>query len=432
MEKMDNLKLRQEKKIIEQPSNLTVVQLMKRLILADTSNPPGNETRACRVLATEAERWGFTYDIVEKEKGRGNFLLTWEGNDSAKAPLILLSHLDVVPADPGNWIHPPFDAVETDGFIYGRGSLDTKQLTAMQMAALCALRQRGFTPSRTIYLIATADEERGSAAGLEYLLEKKPEYFSSGVVINEGGGFALRAGGREHYLLEVGQKGRAKVTLHALKQRGSPYFPDHGGLIHCLEFLQAMNELHLPEPKEMLPMPAVFQGLPQLKPLINACQKNTWTTTGLSMSDDLPSDAVCSATIDLRLLPGVTENDVETCLHNALDTKYCRFSIDQFYAGNINPGETRLATCLTEALQSKAQDATVLPFISPGGSDARLLRQRGLNVLGFSPVLASDISYDRTIELVHGANERIAIESLIFGRDIFVEAIHNYAGGHDD
>lgn len=150
--------------------------------------------------------------IYESAPGRGNLLaclpadkdVSDEGGAdcaAAERPLILLSHIDVVLAKESQWKHPPFAAVEEDGFIYGRGTVDTKQLTVMELAALLALAENGEQRKRDVFLLVTCDEESGSALGLSAFLEETvsaggrtitgKELFENSEVISEGGGFPI-------------------------------------------------------------------------------------------------------------------------------------------------------------------------------------------------------------------------------------------------
>ena len=140
-----------------------VISIFKDLVRIDTTNPPGNEALATSYLASLLDEHTIGYEIVEPEPSRAS-IVARIGPERGEPPLILISHLDVVEADPGEWSYPPFEAVERDGVIYGRGTLDTKYLTAMQLAAFVAMKDE--TLNRPVYLVATADEENGSGLGM--------------------------------------------------------------------------------------------------------------------------------------------------------------------------------------------------------------------------------------------------------------------------
>ena len=146
---------------------LEPVGLLKRLIRINTTNPPGKEKQLLDVLKEILEQNHIECVFQETAPGRGN-LLAWLPADpyfrnraDAQPPLILLSHVDVVGAQPEQWKFPPFEAQEEDGYIYGRGSVDTKQLTVMELAAF-EFKDSGIKRKRDVYFLATSDEESGS------------------------------------------------------------------------------------------------------------------------------------------------------------------------------------------------------------------------------------------------------------------------------
>lgn len=133
--------------------------------------PAGGRRKASPVSGTYLQEHGIPYVYQKSAKGRGN-LLAWQLADQAEeAPLILMSHTDVVAAQASQWKFPPFEAQEVDGYIYGRGTVDTKQLTAMELTAFLALKEKEIPLKRDVYFLATSDEESGSAYGLQWFLD---------------------------------------------------------------------------------------------------------------------------------------------------------------------------------------------------------------------------------------------------------------------
>ena len=137
------------------------VALLKDLVRINTTNPPGEEEKLLLYLERILQEHGIPYVYQKSAKGRGN-LLAWQLADQAEeAPLILMSHTDVVAAQASQWKFPPFEAQEVDGYIYGRGTVDTKQLTAMELTAFLALKEKEIPLKRDVYFLATSDEESG-------------------------------------------------------------------------------------------------------------------------------------------------------------------------------------------------------------------------------------------------------------------------------
>ena len=147
------------------------VELLKELIRIDTTNPPGAEAALLDCLERTLANAQLPFARQETAPGRGNLVSRLKADgEITLPPLVLLSHTDVVAADPSQWLYPPFEAFEDEkGFIHGRGAVDTKQLTAME---LCAYEALAKTPGRCrdVYFLATCDEESGSTYGLQAFL----------------------------------------------------------------------------------------------------------------------------------------------------------------------------------------------------------------------------------------------------------------------
>ena len=181
-------------------------ELLQNLIRFDTTNPPGNELPAAQYVADVLRGEGLDPIVLESAPGRGNVVARLRGDGSPGA-LLLMSHLDVVPAEPKEWDHPPFASEVADGYIWGRGAVDTKQLTAMQMAVLVTLKRQNVPLRRDVVLAATADEETGAEQGMGWLARNHPDLLDCQYAINEGGGFGVEIGGRRFYVCQTGEKG---------------------------------------------------------------------------------------------------------------------------------------------------------------------------------------------------------------------------------
>jgi len=199
------------------------IEFLRDLIRFDTTNPPGNELPAAQYIADTLRREGFEPVVLESAPGRGNVVARLRGDGSAGA-LLLMSHLDVVPADPQEWDHPPFAAELADGYIWGRGAVDTKQLTAMQMAVLLALKRENVPLKRDVIFAATADEEAGGVYGMDWLVKNHAGLVDGQYAINEGGGFGVEVSGRRFYVCQTGEKGVCWMKFTA---RGTP---GHGSI----------------------------------------------------------------------------------------------------------------------------------------------------------------------------------------------------------
>lgn len=141
-----------------------VARYLQDLIRIDTSNPPGNEIRAAEYLAGVLNGEGIEPTVLESAPGRGNIIARLKG-DGRAPPLLLMAHLDVVPVEADKWSHPPFGAEMVDGYVWGRGTLDTKDLVAAELMVLLLLKRENTRLSRDIIFMANADEEAGGRLG---------------------------------------------------------------------------------------------------------------------------------------------------------------------------------------------------------------------------------------------------------------------------
>jgi acetylornithine deacetylase/succinyl-diaminopimelate desuccinylase-like protein len=191
------------------------VTLLQQYVRIDTSNPPGNETAGARFLAARIERAGVHAEIIESAPGRGNVYARIRGKRRGEA-LLLLNHIDVVPAGAQGWTRPPFAAQQLLNAIYGRGTLDMKGIAICQLEAFLALARRTSMPERDVVFLGTADEEHGGTMGIVWLLAHRPDIFE-GVryVLNEGGineSFAERL---TYVGVEIGSKMVVRAELRA-------------------------------------------------------------------------------------------------------------------------------------------------------------------------------------------------------------------------
>ena len=232
------------------------VALLKDLVRINTTNPPGEEEKLLLYLERILQEHRIPYVYQKSAKGRGN-LLAWQLADQAEeAPLILMSHTDVVAAQASQWKFPPFEAQEVDGYIYGRGTVDTKQLTAMELTAFLALKEKEIPLKRDVYFLATSDEESGSAYGLQWFLDHEitvgettktgRELFRGSDVISEGGGFPVVGGKREFYLCESGQKscGTVEFTVKAKSAKGA-FFTSGDGMERAMGLAEDIGKQKL-------------------------------------------------------------------------------------------------------------------------------------------------------------------------------------------
>ena len=219
---------------------------LQRMLRYETVNPPGNELELARALAAEADSVGVESEVLVSGEGRGNLVLRLRG-DGSERPLLLLSHLDVVPVEPDKWSYPPFAGTRAEGFVWGRGAIDSKLTGALHMQVLFMARQWALPLKRDIVLVAAADEEYGGHFGVEWLLHEHPHLFDAEYGLNEAGGFAVQVGGKSLYTIQVGEKGAANLDLVASGQPGHSSVPhDDNAVFHLATVLARMAGKKMP------------------------------------------------------------------------------------------------------------------------------------------------------------------------------------------
>src|SRR5687768_4547152 len=296
----------------------------------NTINPPGNEIAGAQFLAGILKKEGIPYEIAESAPGRANIWVRLKGGD--KPALMLLHHMDEVPADRRLWSTDPLSGELGAGQIYGRGALDTKSTGILHLATIVALHRANATLNRDVIFLATADEEAGGEFGVGWLVKNRADLFKNvGYVINEGGGGELNEG-RVQFGVEVTQKVPYWFRVTAKGE------PSHGSrpretssvmnLIAALERLRTYSF----EPRISPAVDAYFKAISATAPVkwqtrfanidsairtkgvalelqrdlpaMHALIRNTCSMTRLSASDKIntvPTEAW--AELDCRLLP---------------------------------------------------------------------------------------------------------------------------------
>ena len=198
---------------------------LQNLLRINTTNPPGNEIEAVKYLSGVLTKEAIPHQIFEPAPGRASLVARLKGNGS-KRPLLLTSHLDVVPAEGKKWERAPFSGDLKDGFIWGRGALDMKQMTVMELMMLLTVKREGLPLSRDLIFAAVADEEAGCKWGSKWLVANKPELIDAEYALNEVGGFSLHIDRHVFYPIGVAEKGFCWFKVTAQGE------PGHGSLPH--------------------------------------------------------------------------------------------------------------------------------------------------------------------------------------------------------
>ena len=236
--------------LIADDARAEVLDLCQRLIRVDTTNPPGRETAAAVVLRDHLEAAGVSCELVARDPDRANLVARIPGAGGGPS-LAFVGHLDVVPADPRDWTHPPFAAVVDGDYLYGRGAVDMKNELAARVVAMARLARSGFTPRGDLWLLAVADEEDGSAdVGMRWLLEHRPD-IQPDYALNEGDGLRLELrDGRAVMGIAVGDKGTYPARVSAIGEAAHASMPAQGrNAVPLLAELLRRVGTGLPDPR---------------------------------------------------------------------------------------------------------------------------------------------------------------------------------------
>jgi len=426
--------------------------ILSRYIQIDTTNPPGDEIKAAKFFKEIFDREGIEAQIIESVPGRASIHAVLHGNDSRKS-LILLNHMDVVPADKKLWKAKPFGGEIKDGVIWGRGALDDKGPAIMELAAILALKRQKASLKSDVVFLGTADEEAGGSLGAGYLLEKHPELFRNvGLVLNEGGGIRVGEDGRARaYTVSVAEKTPLWLKLTATGTPGHGSAPGNDLAVHKL--IEALNRvLTYQSPIKVVPEVQKFyadtaQSAPESRRagyrdlrkaledssfrsefLADARERgsvtNTIAITGISGSDKLNViPGVATAEIDIRLLPGEDPKMAVGEVRRLINDEAIKVEVILSFPAAVSPTHPEAMKIITEFASEHDPGAPVVAPLVRGFTDCHFFREKGIPCLGFMPRRNPPSSEG----LVHGVDERMQLDSFNFGIRAMYEIVRKLA-----
>ncbi len=426
--------------------------LLSRYIQIDTTNPPGDEIKAARFFKEIFDREGIEARIIQSAPGRGNIVARLRGTGTRKA-VMLLNHMDVVPADGKIWQEPPFSGAIKNGYIWGRGALDMKGPAIVELMTMLTLKRNRVALESDVIFLGTADEEAGGALGAGYLLERHPELFEDvGVVLNEGGGVRLDADGKARaYSVSVAEKTPLWLRLIAVGTPGHGSTPGAesavtkllGALTKIMAYqppIKVVPEVqkffadtaeaepesqrgHYRDLRTALQNPA-FAAEFTSNPRNNASVRNTIAITGLKASDKInviPAQA--SAEIDARLLPGEDPQAFIRELRRIVADEAVKIETILSFPAAVSPAHPEAMKAIQALADAHDGGAPVVAPLVRGFTDCHFFRAKGIPCLGFMPLRSTPAQAG----LVHGVNERISLASLRAGIRSMVELVHKLA-----
>lgn len=437
-----------------------IVGYLQTLIRFDTTNLPGNETPLANWLADLLAKEGIESVVLESAPTRGNLVARLEGTGEAE-PLLLMSHSDVVPAEPDKWAHPPFGGEIHDGYIWGRGTLDMKNIVSQHLMLFLLfkrLAEKGIRLKRDLIFMVAADEERGGTYGAQWLVKHHPELVRAEYAFNEGGGRSSKIGDGLYMTVQTAEKGTSRFKLIAKGSPGHASIPQRdNAVLKLAEAVLAIGKAKLPahitptvranieglaanQPAEMAEalLAVIADGAnvdeaiaalrlnENKKRYFYAITHNTASPTILSAGSKInvfPSEAI--ARVDGRTLPGFSKEEFYQEL-----APYIPEGVELQFEDEGAALEASLDSPLYDAICASmaehAPEVTLVPSLITGGTDAKAMVDLGTKVYGFSPAL-----YEPEMEglsLIHGHNERVSIKNLLFGTRVLYDVILRLCG----
>jgi acetylornithine deacetylase/succinyl-diaminopimelate desuccinylase-like protein len=433
-----------------------VVELVSSLIRFDTSNTgelatTKGEEECARWVAEQLAAVGYTCEYIESgAPGRGNVFARLPGADPSRGALLIHGHLDVVPAEPADWSVHPFSGAVADGYVWGRGAVDMKDMCGMMIAVARHFKRAGIVPPRDLVFAFVADEEHGGTYGAQWLVNNRPDLFE-GITeaIGEVGGFSLTVprkdgGERRLYLIETAEKGLSWMRLTARGRAG------HGSMVHDDNAVTAVAEAVARLGRHQFPLvltdsveqflaavaeetgysfdPAspdldgTIAKLGGIARIVGATLRDTANPTMLKAgykANVIPQTA--EAVIDCRVLPGrkeAFEREIDELIGPDVTRTWERDlpSYETTFDGD-------LVDAMNDALLAADPEARTVPYMLSGGTDAKAFAKLGIRCFGFIPLrLPPELDF---AALFHGVDERVPVDALHFGTQVLEHFLKN-------
>jgi acetylornithine deacetylase/succinyl-diaminopimelate desuccinylase-like protein len=453
-----------------------LIETLRSLIRIPSTNPPSpdrpdGETRTATWIAGALTDAGLRPEVLELTPGRGSVVARLLGDGTGGEPLLLLSHLDVVPAAADAWSHDPFGADIADGYVWGRGAVDMKNLVAMEVTVVRMLaaeaRSAGRDPAtdpvpgltRDVILASTADEEAGGLHGIGWIVAERPELLQAAAAINESGAVATTFAGKRFYPIGVAEKGYAvyRLTVHGTWGHGSMPRDDNAAVRAATvigrlavqgpprpsevmqTFLRGMADHVDPEPARLLralasedprlgeaALDAICEPMPAR--LIRALLRDTVSPNIVHAGvkyNVIPGEATVE--LDCRVLPGTTEEDMRETIIGRLGDLARHVDVELvIHAPPVAAPVDDVYRLLERTVVDHDPDGIPLPFMVPFATDAKHTAALGIPTYGFSPLQLDP--EERFLERFHGVDERVGVDALRWGLPVLYDVVRRFCG----
>jgi len=423
---------------------ISICQEMIRIPSVNHGEGRGDEREIANYVVAKLAEVGIESELIVTGENRVNVVAKIVGADQGRPGLVVHGHLDVVPVNADDWSVDPFGGEIKDGYIWGRGAVDMKDMDAMIIATVRAWKRANYIPPRNILLAFFGDEEAGSEFGSRYLVANRPELFAGYTeAISEVGGFSVTiTGGHRLYFIEGAQKGINWLQLTAKGDAGHGSFINPKNAVTKLsaaiarigshewpqvetktgaKFWSKIAELvgEKYDPTNVRPLLRHIGGAARM---LGATIQNTSNPTMLSAgykANVIPQTA--TAVVDGRFLPGFEDELLNTVKKLAGDEIEVEILVrDKALEVEF---EGPLVEAMKAAIAKYDPDGIPVPYLMSGGTDNKALSDLGIVGYGFSPVrLPPDLDF---FSLFHGVDERIPVDGLKFGVKVLNEFLQN-------
>jgi acetylornithine deacetylase/succinyl-diaminopimelate desuccinylase-like protein len=433
--------------------------IYKELVEINTVTDTGDTARAAEAMAARLRAAGFSGSDVRvfmPAARKGNLVARLRGT-GARKPILLLAHLDVVPARREDWSVDPFKLIEKDGYFYARGSIDDKFMAAAFVESLVRYKQEGYTPDRDVIVALEADEEilDRDALGIQWLLKNHRELIDAEFALNEGGSVGLKKGKPIRNSVQTTEKVSLNYKLEVSNRGGHSSLPTKDNAIyHLAEGLVRLSKFIFPfklnettrayferiaefeGDQTAADIRSIISGHPDpaslslvrlsANPAYNAQLRTTCVATMLEGGhayNALPQ--VARAIINCRIMPGELVDEVKATLVEVL-------ADDQISVTQIGEPVLSAPSALQDEVMGAIEKVSaefwpgtpIVPIMSAGATDGSYLRNAGIPTYGHSG-LASDVDDVR----IHGRDERVLVKSVFDGQEYLYRLVKVLSGG---
>jgi acetylornithine deacetylase/succinyl-diaminopimelate desuccinylase-like protein len=446
---------------------------LQALLRLRTVNPPGDEIVAARYLGDVLSGAGVPSRVLEPFPGRGDVVARLRGDGTGGGPLLLLGHLDVVPADAERWTHDPFGGELDAGYVYGRGAVDMKSMVAMSLQVVLDLAAeaaaagldpaRGAIPGlrRDLIFAATADEEAGGLLGAGWLVDHEPDLLRADACLTEAGGVSVQVGAQRLYPIQVAEKGYHRLRITVRGAAGHAAMPRADSA--AIRAARIVEQLAVPTPQRITrlmrrALEDVAVAVPSTAAVVRRILDATDRTASLAAIDELCREperralkallrdtisptiihagvkenvlpGTAEVVVDCRQLPGTTAAQVQALVAAQVEPdlwRHCSTEVLSHGEPVEQPLDHPLLALLGDVLRDHDPAAVPVALMAPFATDAKHTVRLGIPTYGFSPLrLDPDEPF---LERFHGDDERVAVDALRWGYPVLADVVRRYCG----